>query len=614
MAPLLVLMVALLSVGVFIENFARTRGFRVADQARASAEPLVAVWRTRLADGVRSEYNSDLSALFQLPRAVRLSKWVSVALAGLNVALFGLVLLALRGGAIKWWPWDWSVDLTIGLVLVLAHAVVAVLSYRGAVQVERELNGARIVFGDKLVSSLRAELIGTPTPLNSPSKDDAPGGKRRSHGRAPIDNLWLDEEVPQSVAALIPVLLFLTRGGFLSASGMSEAKSMLALGYLDRRLMADSDGHYSSHWEDSTQRLAHVLSESAPSAGHLIIRWLSAAREAELLARGTVAAFSHVPEPETKRNALLQVSVLSLDRAASEINRRSTIPPIRAFPELTTSWVDAARSNRPNDHWLTERASNARGFGLLLVRAAQMDTPDRRSGWLERTAAVSGAHARGEELIASLAQQLIWDETDAYDERLHRLRALAIRHASETRHLVDPGLPVTLAQVQALGAAGMHEEAASCLRRSIVNWVDTPFSLLVAVHYCTSRFVYPDWKTLKEALFGGLRDLHTGGELSDSPAERLAVSWMARAADACEVNHLVGRSSATALGLRWMAFSAFSALIFELPFLGKHGPVPDGLRDSDLALADSAIRRATTPDNSIVRALAELRASWFAAT
>src|SRR3954454_9393580 len=94
------LMAGLLAIGVFLENYARTRAHRAADRSSESGALVADEVRYRLADQGRPDASARILRTFDMPLSVRLAPSASLALAVLNVTIYGLILLHLRNESI----------------------------------------------------------------------------------------------------------------------------------------------------------------------------------------------------------------------------------------------------------------------------------------------------------------------------------------------------------------------------------------------------------------------------------------------------------------------------------------------------------------------------------
>jgi hypothetical protein len=519
--PLLVLMAGLLSVGIFLENFARTRGYRAVDRAGPAAKLLATSWRRRIADGRRGDLD-EVQRVFAPPPLVRAIPRISAGLAIVNVALFAAVIYSLRGEAASALPWRWDVSFDIALVLLAVHLLLSILARRGSRDIERELTTERLAFGDELIASLRNELIGETGTIGvePPSHAGEVAGVVVPRRGARVDDLYFRDDQEPQAQFVVPLVGSLVQGGILSREAVSESRSLVALGRLDFRLEQRRTGNVAARWHEDARRSLTEPNEriSGSPPGHLFAGAMARAAESENLSFGPGLFSPRRDDDLELARELSKACARKLDFAIRVATRRSTMPPLRCFPRRQSTWISAA------DH---ADAADAAWYGRVLVRVAQLDHPGQLVHWLEVTCSVAAVHRDGESLISALAEQLTWGERVRDPALMESVLEIASAK-DEPRNALRPhrGFVPKMAQIMALRRLGDEAAALDVIREVTSEWTTEPYSVAALVGLSGIRFGFPSVMTLEGLIADEF--IRAAEERGAGPEEalRLALAWL----------------------------------------------------------------------------------------
>lgn len=544
MSPLVTLMIALLTVAIFFENYARTRSHRVADKSSEAATLLAAEWRRRIVDGGLTANEVDLHQAFEVPRSVRRAPLASWVLAGLNLGIFIAFVYSLKSHEFKLSPVEWDPEFTVALVLVVGHLFLAAMASEGASEVVIELQSSKRRFGDELIAALRSELIGPPVGFATP-ESIAPKSLTSDSGAgsgALIDDLFLSGDGASSSAFVVKLIATLINDDILSTRSRREAASLSALCELDKAIGNESDRRYAQIWArgvalllgpDDPARIPLKLNRRGVpnrNEGHTPTGHLAVARHAELVLKSSAARLSYPVDQsdvDIHRPELEKLASRQLNAAAHSVTRHMTSPPARTYPQRRSSWISGASE---------ANSARAENYGRLLVRAAAASTDaSERRRWLSITAAVCGAHSDGDGLIAALSEQLAWESLAADDELILSLGADCRAAYVGDRHPIDPTMRVVLAQALALHKRGLKKRAIGVLLDAAPSWAEDPFTLGLLVHMCLMRFKFPSFTDVARIIRAAFQP---STFVSQESAERATmtgvINWLERIVDIAE--------------------------------------------------------------------------------
>jgi hypothetical protein len=602
----LTIMAGLLAVGVFFENFARTRAYRTLDREITMGANQAAQLRYRLADQTIPDTSLILSA-FRMPISVRAAPVGSIVLTLVNAAVF--VVIANRYPPTGLNPTDWPGYFTAGAILLSVHVALGLLALKGYQEMAEDQRRERRRFGDGVVKDLRSEIVGSIRAATHWTLESVNGATPLFPSVAAADMLLL-ENTSLAAARMSDLLLpHFLKSAWLTEEGKSEAESLRWISRCYSVRISELEGDRDTSWRGTEQFLADVepylgrhVAEGSHESNHFVLRLLAmvSISESLLTSRFRFAFGKNREADEAKARELERVASDLLRTAALLVNRTFPTPPLWLYTRRKELWAKAAG----------QRSSEGVTSGLmrLIVRAYQVDPIP--STWIEIAAELCRSPLVGRSGIYGLATMLaaerlrgsrysaptslisLEDGDDASQSECPSTRS-AVGPAHELGNdsgvsaaEVDTSMHLALAYYLGLRSVDLDEEAEQLLVKCATKWRNPVSTIAEAEFLATARFGEPIPNLGRIITAGYTRAI----ELPELPEAHFVVTWMH---DLLEVDSQLGPAPES-----FMSSAEFGSAFH------RRGRLSNALYAAVLAIRGEGLKQLNEDDGRLLASLA----------